>query len=102
MWVDRLDRSGRAHGSNVVLGTVVLDQDGKAVFNVGSGVIFDSNANEEYDECLLKARFSRNDHTFGLIETLRYEPGHGCIRAVRHLDRLTASALHFNRRIQPN
>lgn len=40
---------------------------------------------------------SRNDHAFGLIETLRYEPGHDCIRAVRHLDRLTASALHFNR-----
>jgi 4-amino-4-deoxychorismate lyase len=40
---------------------------------------------------------SRNDHAFGLIETLRYEPEHGCIRAVRHLDRLTDSARRFNR-----
>ncbi len=43
---------------NVAIRTVVLEQDGKAVFNVGSGVIFDSNADEEYDECLLKARFA--------------------------------------------
>jgi para-aminobenzoate synthetase component I len=43
---------------NVAIRTVVLEQDGKAVFNVGSGVIFDSGADEEYDECLLKARFA--------------------------------------------
>ena len=43
---------------NVAIRTVVLEQDGKAVFNVGSGVIFDSDADEEYDECLLKARFA--------------------------------------------
>lgn len=43
---------------NVAIRTVVLEPDGKAVFNVGSGVIFDSNADEEYDECLLKARFA--------------------------------------------
>jgi 4-amino-4-deoxychorismate lyase len=40
---------------------------------------------------------SRGDHTFGLIETLRYEPGQGCIRAERHLDRMADSARHFER-----
>lgn len=39
----------------------------------------------------------RDDHAFGLIETLRYEPGQGCVRKGRHLDRLTASARHFHR-----
>jgi 4-amino-4-deoxychorismate lyase len=40
---------------------------------------------------------SRDDHAFGLIETLRYEPGVGCIRAARHLDRMAQSARHFQR-----
>ncbi len=40
---------------------------------------------------------SRSNHTFGLIETLRYEPGQGCIRAGLHLDRLKNSARHFHR-----
>ena len=29
-----------------------------AVYNVGGGVVFDSTADEEYRECLLKARFA--------------------------------------------
>ena len=43
---------------NVAIRTVVLERDGHAVFNVGSGVIFDSEAGSEYDECLLKTRFA--------------------------------------------
>ncbi|MGB8816493.1 MAG: aminodeoxychorismate synthase component I [Rhizobiaceae bacterium] len=43
---------------NVAIRTVVLEGEGKAVFNVGSGVIFDSDAGSEYDECLLKTRFA--------------------------------------------
>jgi para-aminobenzoate synthetase component I len=43
---------------NVAIRTVVLETDGRAVFNVGSGVIFDSEAGSEYDECLLKTRFA--------------------------------------------
>jgi 4-amino-4-deoxychorismate lyase len=37
------------------------------------------------------------DRTFGLIETLRYEPGHGCIRAAQHLARMAASAEKFGK-----
>ncbi|HHZ10911.1 MAG TPA: aminodeoxychorismate synthase component I [Rhizobiales bacterium] len=42
---------------NVAIRTVTLHADGEAVFNVGGGVVFDSVAEEEYGECLLKARF---------------------------------------------
>ena len=35
-----------------------LFPDGKAVYNVGGGVVFDSTAEEEYAECLLKARYA--------------------------------------------
>jgi para-aminobenzoate synthetase component I len=43
---------------NVAIRTVVLENDGIAKFNVGSGVVFDSDGSAEYDECLLKARFA--------------------------------------------
>jgi para-aminobenzoate synthetase component I len=43
---------------NVAIRTVSLDKSGRAVFNVGGGIIFDSEADSEYDECLLKARFA--------------------------------------------
>lgn len=43
---------------NVAIRTVTLHPNGRAVFNVGGGIIFDSEANSEYDECLLKARFA--------------------------------------------
>lgn len=43
---------------NVAIRTVILEADGRAVFNVGSGVVFDSEAGSEYDECLLKTRFA--------------------------------------------
>lgn len=46
---------------NVAIRTVSLFADGKAVFNVGGGIVFDSTAEAEYEECLLKARFAVGD-----------------------------------------
>ena len=43
---------------NVAIRTITLHPDGEAVYNVGGGVVFDSTAEEEYEECLLKARFA--------------------------------------------
>jgi para-aminobenzoate synthetase component I len=43
---------------NVAIRTISLFPDGEAVYNVGGGVVFDSSAEEEYAECLLKARFA--------------------------------------------
>ena len=43
---------------NVAIRTLVLEDNGRAKFNVGSGVVFDSDGSAEYDECLLKARFA--------------------------------------------
>lgn len=49
---------GGAMEFNVAIRTVSLYPDGQAVFNVGGGIIFDSDARQEYDECLLKARYA--------------------------------------------
>ena len=43
---------------NVAIRTITLFSDGEAVYNVGGGVVFDSTAEEEYQECLLKARYA--------------------------------------------
>ncbi len=46
---------------NVAIRTLSLFPDGEAIFNVGGGIVFDSTAESEYDECLLKARFAVGD-----------------------------------------
>lgn len=43
---------------SVAIRTISLFRDGEAVFNVGGGIVFDSTAEAEYEECLLKARFA--------------------------------------------
>lgn len=42
---------------NVAIRTAVLDNIGNITLNVGSGVVYDSVAEAEYEECWLKARF---------------------------------------------
>jgi len=46
---------------NVAIRTISLFENGEAVFNVGGGIVFDSRAEDEYAECLLKARFAVGD-----------------------------------------
>ncbi|MGF9563355.1 aminodeoxychorismate synthase component I [Neorhizobium sp. JUb45] len=43
---------------SVAIRTISLFRSGNAVFNVGGGIVFDSTAEAEYEECLLKARFA--------------------------------------------
>ncbi|WP_413466510.1 aminodeoxychorismate synthase component I [Mesorhizobium sp. B4-1-4] len=43
---------------SVAIRTISLFANGEAVYNVGGGIVFDSVAEEEYQECLLKARFA--------------------------------------------
>ncbi len=75
---------------NVAIRTFTL-KDGQITYNVGSGVVLDSGGEDEYAECLLKAAVTQTQSPY-LIETLKYEPDHGCVRADRHLARLERSA----------
>lgn len=45
---------------SVAIRTLTLFNTGNAVFNVGGGIVYDSKAETEYEECLLKARFAVN------------------------------------------
>jgi para-aminobenzoate synthetase component 1 len=46
---------------SVAIRTISLFANGRAVFNVGGGIVYDSTAEAEYEECLLKARFAVGD-----------------------------------------
>jgi para-aminobenzoate synthetase/4-amino-4-deoxychorismate lyase len=81
---------------NVAIRTVMIDADGRGELGIGSGVVHDSLAESEFEECLLKAEFlTRRDPAIRLIETLRWEPGAGFWLLDRHLERLAASAAHL-------
>jgi para-aminobenzoate synthetase component 1 len=43
---------------SVAIRTITLFPDGEAVYNVGGGIVYDSEVEAEYQECLLKARFA--------------------------------------------
>ena len=43
---------------SVAIRTLSLFSGGEAIYNVGGGVVFDSTAEGEYEECLLKAKFA--------------------------------------------
>jgi para-aminobenzoate synthetase / 4-amino-4-deoxychorismate lyase len=79
----------------VAIRTVVADRErGVATFGVGSGVVADSSAAGEYEECLLKARVLE-EPAFALLETMAFHPGEGYRRLEGHLARLAQSARHF-------
>ena len=80
---------------NVAIRTVVLAGD-RGEMGIGSGIVADSKADSEFDECLLKAQFlTKLDAPFELIETLRFERARGFHLLERHLARLQSSAAHF-------
>lgn len=63
---------------------------------VGAGIVFDSDASEEYAECKLKARFLTGlQNEFEIFETMHATPGGGVRHRARHLQRLAASAEYF-------
>ena len=66
---------------------------------VGSGIVIDSDAGEEYKECLLKAEFltgaaRRFTERLQLIETMLWDGGYRLLEL--HLDRLMDSAEYFD------
>ncbi|HEY4356998.1 MAG TPA: aminodeoxychorismate synthase component I [Acidobacteriaceae bacterium] len=79
---------------SVAIRTVVMT--GSALrMGVGGGIVADSSADDEYDECLLKAKFlSANAPDFKLIETMRWHQGVALLEL--HEERIAASAVYFD------
>ena len=87
---------------SVPIRTLLLDApDGNdqrsGAMSVGSGIVYDSDADSEYAECLLKARFLTDlPSRFSLIETLQASRESGARYLDAHLERLQASARQFD------
>lgn len=83
---------------NVAIRTVAVDrQRGTTEYGVGSGVVWDSVAAEEWAECQIKARvLNAKRPKFDLLESLKWEPVSGYWLLERHLARLKDSAEYFD------
>ncbi|QJQ33610.1 aminodeoxychorismate synthase component I [Sphingomonas lacunae] len=82
---------------NVAIRTLALrDGAGCATVGLGSGVVADSKADAEWQECLAKGEYIRvASATFDLIETMAFDPLDGVLRIDGHMERLGNSARTF-------
>jgi para-aminobenzoate synthetase/4-amino-4-deoxychorismate lyase len=82
---------------NVAIRTVVVDKAARqAEYGVGGGVLWYSETEDEYEECMTKARvLGTGRPVFSLLETLLWEPGKGYALMEEHLERLSGSAEVF-------
>ncbi|WP_244814375.1 aminodeoxychorismate synthase component I [Caballeronia sp. Lep1P3] len=96
-WVD----AGGDFCMSVAIRTLVIDAAGKrGVLGIGAGIVLDSVAQSEYDECLLKARFLTGaDPGIELFETAYATHDervrHYVRHYARHVARLSASASYL-------
>jgi para-aminobenzoate synthetase/4-amino-4-deoxychorismate lyase len=92
--IGRLDADGDAL-FNVAIRTLAIEPGkDRALLGLGSGVVADSNAREEWQECLAKGAFvTAGETSFDLIETMAFDPDQGIALLERHLARMKASAL---------
>ncbi len=91
--IGELAPGGRA-SFNVAIRTLTLKAgEGRALMGLGSGIVADSRAADEWRECLAKGAFVSNpDRSFDLIETMRFDPHDGIFEFERHLARMKRSA----------
>ncbi len=88
--------SPQGHGVfNVPIRTIVLEGT-QGEMGIGSGIVYDSNPRQEWQECLLKGKFlSAPQQRFQLLETLLWHEDHGFFLVEEHLQRLRRSADFF-------
>jgi para-aminobenzoate synthetase/4-amino-4-deoxychorismate lyase len=82
---------------NVAIRTVLVDRErAQAEYGVGGGIVWDSEAEDEFAECNTKARvLTTTRPPFQLLETLRWTREEGYFLLDYHLRRLRRSAAYF-------
>jgi para-aminobenzoate synthetase / 4-amino-4-deoxychorismate lyase len=99
--IGRIDAGGRDSAFNVAIRTLTLGQgvagqgvagQGVASLGLGSGIVADSVAQAEWEECLAKGVFIASDRRFDLIETMAFDPRDGIVLLETHLERMKSSA----------
>ncbi len=83
---------------SVPIRTVVLAND-RGVMGVGGGIVIDSQAEDEYRECLVKSEFlTRREEPFQLLESILWNDGYQLLPL--HLERMESSATYFGFRYE--
>jgi para-aminobenzoate synthetase/4-amino-4-deoxychorismate lyase len=90
-----LEPDGRMQFSVAIRTAVVDERQHTLDFGVGSGIVWDSVADREYDECLVKGSILRRTPSFQLLETMKWTPEEDVVLFERHLTRLERSAAYF-------
>ena len=97
---------GRRALFNVAIRTTLIDVVAKhAEYGVGGGIVWDSTTDDEYEECLTKARIILDPISptpFSLLETLLWTPDEGFFLQSRHLERLQDAADYFDYPFEEN
>ncbi|VGO20624.1 bifunctional chorismate-binding protein/class IV aminotransferase [Pontiella sulfatireligans] len=74
-----------------------LIENGRLEFGIGGGIVWDSDAEAEFEETLTKARvLTQPRPDFQLLETMLWEPETGMFLLDEHLQRLGKSAAYFD------
>ncbi len=82
---------------NVAIRTITINKSScMAEYGVGGGIVWDSEMEEEYRECLTKAEIIyRKPEMFNLFESMLWQPEKGFYLLENHLDRLRDSAEYY-------
>ena len=91
---------------SVAIRTLMLGREDQGLrparLGVGAGIVLDSRAADEFDECRLKAQFLTSiDPGFELFETMVAPEGKTVRHLQRHLDRMQRSAAAFGFAFEP-
>jgi para-aminobenzoate synthetase/4-amino-4-deoxychorismate lyase len=83
---------------NVAIRTALIDrQTGTLEYGLGGGIVWDSDADAEYEETLTKARVLTQPRPhFQLLESMLWEPASGIFLRDGHFRRLGHSAAYFD------
>jgi para-aminobenzoate synthetase / 4-amino-4-deoxychorismate lyase len=83
---------------NVAIRTVLIDKVSQAAeYGVGGGIVWDSQAGDEYEECCTKAKIlTVAPPEFSLLESLLWTPEEGYFLLDLHLKRLAQSSAYFD------
>jgi para-aminobenzoate synthetase/4-amino-4-deoxychorismate lyase len=83
---------------NVAIRSALIDRAGGTLeYGVGGGIVWDSDAEAEYEETVTKARvLTQPRPDFQLLETMLWEPESGIFLLNEHMQRLGKSAAYFD------
>lgn len=80
---------------NVVIRTVLINKN-RGEMGIGGGIVYDSTPEDEFQECILKAKFltTKYENEFCLIETILFDKNYENLNL--HMERMKESAGYFD------